>query len=158
MGIEIRYWRNALECLKQLIVWWEVSQNRARWISGRLSIFSSEKVAMMTKLFLKKEKENHHNLHYLTIITQSFLREQFFSLNGMYSSRRNGAQSPRFQLNCHMGNFWQACHLSIFSSDPVVLWEIRGERRINVIVHRWIHSFFKKEILLVEVDWETWST
>lgn len=50
------------------------------------------------------------------------------------------------------GNFWQACHLSIFSSDPVVLRKIRGQKRINVIVHRQIHSFFKKEIPLVEVD------
>lgn len=88
------------------------------------------------------------------ILTWSFLIIILF-FKWYVSFQGTGIQSPRFQLNCHKGNFWQACHLPIFSSDPVVLSEIRGERRINVIVHRWIHSFFKKEIPLVGVDWAT---
>lgn len=77
------------------------------------------------------------------------------SLNGVWPFSGLGHKAPDSNWIVTRGNFWQACHLSIFPSDPVVLWEIRGERRIKVIVHWWIHSFFKKEIPVVGVDWET---
>ena len=153
MGTEICSWRDALECLlKQQVAGSEASQTRVRMISEELSISSTWKTtAMIEELFQKSKNYPQAALSYRTDQRLSGRTILFFKwmciLSGEWGHK---AQDSNWIVT--WGNFWQACHLSIFSPDPVVLGGIRGEKRINVIVRRQIHSFFETEIPLVEVD------